>query len=200
MSDSQFTNSPEIFKPIPGFPGYEVSDQGRVRSYWKKEGGRHSGTKWSEAVKPKWCITATPQRTLKPTLRLGYPTVTLANDERHSPIGIHRLILFAFVGPCPPGQECRHKDGIPAHCFLDNLHWGTRSDNTYDKFKHGYTCRPPKYEGENHPMAKLTSDQVLKIRELYAHGYRLCELGRMFKVCPQTIKSIIIGKIWNHLP
>jgi hypothetical protein len=33
------TNSdktPERWLPVPGFPGYDVSDQGRVRSYWRK--------------------------------------------------------------------------------------------------------------------------------------------------------------------
>lgn len=28
--------TPERWLPIEGFPGYEVSDLGRVRSYWRK--------------------------------------------------------------------------------------------------------------------------------------------------------------------
>lgn len=50
---------------------------------------------------------------------------------------VHRLVLEAFVGPCPPGHECCHRDGDPSNNCLDNLYWGTRSDNVRDAIQHG---------------------------------------------------------------
>ena len=45
----------EIWKPIPGFPGYDASDCGSVRSY-RARGGKGSGTAWH--------ISESPQRIL----------------------------------------------------------------------------------------------------------------------------------------
>ena len=44
----------EIWAPIQGYDGYEISTKGRVRSYWKKEfcsSGGHRGLKGSRQVK-----------------------------------------------------------------------------------------------------------------------------------------------------
>ena len=49
----------------------------------------------------------------------------------------HRLVMFAFVGPCPPGQEVRHLDGDKLNPSLDNLVYGTRSENMRDMVRHG---------------------------------------------------------------
>jgi hypothetical protein len=50
---------------------------------------------------------------------------------------VHRLILEAFVGPCPRGKEaCHDPDPTPANCRLENLRWGTRTSNHYDRYRH----------------------------------------------------------------
>ena len=60
----------EQWKSIPGYEGYEVSDQGRVRSYHKILG------------KKGQCILDTPQRILKPYDRKGYKQVSLVKDGK----------------------------------------------------------------------------------------------------------------------
>jgi hypothetical protein len=50
---------------------------------------------------------------------------------------VHRLVLAAFVGPCPEGMEVRHLDGNPANTRLANLRYGTHSENELDKVRHG---------------------------------------------------------------
>lgn len=58
---------------------------------------------------------------LKPTPnRDGYLFVKIRGRNRR----VHRLVLEAFVGPCPPGMECRHLDDDPRNNRLDNLAWG----------------------------------------------------------------------------
>jgi hypothetical protein len=42
---------------------------------------------------------------------------------------VHRLVLEAFVGPCPLGMESYHEDNDRANNRLDNLKWATPSEN-----------------------------------------------------------------------
>ena len=134
MTDQNLTTiSDEIqerWLPIPGFPGYDVSDQGRIRSYRKRT--YHTGVKGCD-----WVLDSKPQRILKPKFTVGYLTVSLSIGGRRYTFNIHRLLLLAFVGQCPPGMEACHDDGIRHHCTLDNLRWDTTSNNHLDKRKHG---------------------------------------------------------------
>lgn len=50
---------------------------------------------------------------------------------------IHRLVLRAFVGPCPEGMEVLHADDDPMNNNLGNLRYGTRSENQYDRVRNG---------------------------------------------------------------
>lgn len=46
--------------------------------------------------------------------------------------------MLAFVGPPEPGQEVRHfPDRDPSNCALSNLSYGTKSENSLDKRRHG---------------------------------------------------------------
>src|SRR5688572_26642217 len=118
MSTEQST---EEFRAVPGHPGYEVSNLGRVRSYWTRGVEKHIGNQ---------------PRLLRPFKnKLGYLAVTLAGGRKKS---IHRLVLETFVGPCPDGMEARHvNDNNPANNRLSNLCWGTRQENCDDKKRHG---------------------------------------------------------------
>lgn len=109
------------WKPVVGYEGtYEVSDQGDVR--------RVGGV------------------VLKPYIdRELRAHVTLSVGGRRRLFGIHRLVLTAFVGPCPDGMGGCHWDGDGTNNRLANLRWDTRSENQRDKVRHG-----------RHPMAKRT--------------------------------------------
>jgi hypothetical protein len=99
----------ERWAVIPGSNGdYEVSDLGRVRS-WRRRGGRRA----------------------EPRLRSlnnvgGYRQVELQGAGLWT---IHRLVLTAFVGPCPPGCEASHINGDRADNRLANLVWETHAEN-----------------------------------------------------------------------
>ena len=114
----------EEWKPVPGYEGrYEVSDLGRVRS-----------------LQHCWGPRPTPHL-LKPGIAsTGYPTVALGRGNTKQ---VHALVLSAFVGPCPPGQECRHKNGVRSDPRLVNLEYGTRAQNIQDAIVHG-TWHSPK--------------------------------------------------------
>lgn len=101
-------------------PAYDVSNLGRVRSRAPRGGNMRNG-------KPS--IPEEP-RILKPGLAShGYPTVSFGRLKSQL---VHRLVATAFLGPCPAGQECRHKDDDRTNPCADNLEYGTRQDNVDD--------------------------------------------------------------------
>lgn len=99
----------EKWTQIPGFTGYEVSDLGRVR-------------RGEEIVSP---------------YRYKYLTVGLPVGDRRHPKRIHRLVLTAFVGPCPVGMVCCHNNGDRHDNRLENLRWDTPASNVNDMRIHG---------------------------------------------------------------
>ncbi len=67
----------------------------------------------------------------------GYPCVTLCVAGKVKRFRVHRLVLEAFVGPRPDGMEACHNNGIRTDARLENLRWGSRSDNQRDATRHG---------------------------------------------------------------
>ena len=184
MSDSQFSRLGENWKAISGFPGYEVSDQGRVRSYLKSR-GRNLGT----------YISTTAQKILKPHPdRFNRLALYLRKDGKTYRIFIHRLVLIAFVSPYPLGMETCHNDGNPANNNLTNLRWDTRRNNAQDTIIHGTVLA-----GSKNPRAKLNESQVIQIREMAANGIANKRLAEMFSVYPEHISGIIHRKYWTHI-
>jgi hypothetical protein len=138
--------SPERWLPVVGFEGlYSVSDAGRVRSEERIcYGGDH----------------AVHARILAPILGAdGYLSVQLRRDGKTVACKVHRLVLSAFVGQRPSTTDSRHADRRPTNNRLENLSWGSRSENMADAVKHRTTNR-----GERGPMSKLTNEQAAEIR------------------------------------
>ena len=116
--------TPEQWLPIPGYEAfYEVSDHGRVRRL-KKRGG--STRNWPYLV-------PTPQG----RKRKQYLGVTLYLEGKRWDATVHVLMMLAFIGPCPKGQEIRHLNGNQFDNRLENLAYGTPQENTQDAFLHG---------------------------------------------------------------
>jgi len=53
--------------------------------------------------------------------------------------------------------------------------------------------------GESHPSAKLTSEQVRNIRELYNKGFSTNVIARNFKVSKWNVEQIVKNKTWKHI-
>jgi len=171
----------EEWKTIPGHPDYEVSSIGEIKSLFFKNGAVRK--KRGEAI------------LLKPYLTpYGYFTVSLKGKAER----IHRLVLEAFIGPCPDGMEGCHGDGNPKNNRLDNLRWATKKENAADKIKHGtYLC------GEKNYNSKLKNEDIKIIRfmasisfgpraiEIFSQG-PLPPLISFFVTLPINILSVII--------
>lgn len=117
----------EHWRPILGWEGlYEVSDMGRVRSL-ARPFVYSNGTR----------ITRAGRVLAGRRMKRGHLRVALCDTGRREDHLIHRLVLTAFVGPCPDGQEGCHNNGIPDDNRLLNLRWDTRQANTQDAISHG---------------------------------------------------------------
>ena len=97
----------EQWKTIPEYPDYEISNYGRVKSH-----KFHNGTN---------------ERILKGgTAGTGYHHVCLTNHYGQTCKNVHKLVIEAFLGPCPEGLEAIHSDSNKLNNHIDNLRYGTR--------------------------------------------------------------------------
>lgn len=118
----------EVWKPVPGFPGYEVSDQGRVKRLARKRQGKYWYVDYGEI----------PERILRQGLdRKGYSRVSMKLGNEYIFKNVHRLVLEAFRGPCPEGMEGCHNNGDRTDARLQNLRWDTHQNNMLDMQEHG---------------------------------------------------------------
>lgn len=109
--------------PVPGYPGYEVSPDGRVRSWLSNAGGGR--------------LRREPRLLRQRETLNGYLQVTLHRGGQPAFFGVHRLVAMSFIGEPPPGEVVRHRDGNKTDNRLANLQYGTYSDNTLDSVAHG---------------------------------------------------------------
>jgi len=95
-----------LWLPVPGDPRYEVSNEGLLRRVLAGPGtwiGRISkGAQRSD----------------------GYLQVFGMDYNM-----MHQVVAAAFHGPCPPGQEVNHKDGVKGNTRSSNLEYVTRREN-----------------------------------------------------------------------
>lgn len=189
MTDRIEMTDGEKWLPVLGYENaYAVSNLGRVKSLSRMV---HSSRGGQQRVK---------ERILKPKQhKTGYLIVSLCREGGIKDCRVHRLVLEAFVGPCPEGMEALHSpDRNPSNNKLSNLRWGTSKENSEDTFKHGN--RPV---GVAHASSKLKEDDVRSIRKLLSapRCSRLTveAIARMFGVCHATVSYIKSGKRWKHL-
>ena len=160
---------PERWRAVPNFPGYEVSDHGRVRSY-------------------KYTVSKGPYVLTIATSYFGRNRVQLNRGDWKYQRYIHRLVLEAFRGPCPPGHETHHLDNDPSNNHLSNLVYLTHADHMA---RHAGST----FEGSSH----FSREVVLEIRRLRQQGWSLKRLADRFNRTIPTISNISRGLSYAHI-
>jgi len=107
----------------------------------------------------------------------------------------HRFSYEIHVGPISDDlYVCHHCDNPPcvnpAHLFL-----GTHVDNMHDMNRKGRGRRPILRGADSH-RAKLTTGDVVRIRELLASGESGVAIAASFGVSASAISSIRRGQTW----
>ena len=184
MSTQEPTTSVE-YRQIERFVGYRFGSDGSAWTEWRKGPNSIRTGRWKR---------------LKPFVKIGYLYVGLKDIQdtrtKHDKLPhyrLHRLILEAFVGPCPEGMGCRHLNGNKMDNRIENLAWGTQQENIDDNVVQG-TIR----KRESHGMAKLTGEQVERIRIARARGATLNEIGTEFGIGLSQVSRIIHNKSWSR--
>ena len=174
----------EVWKVYPRNENYEISNMGRIR----------------RAIDSLPCGNGTiaykKGKVLKTYInRTGYVTQILSYSNRKNKTQpIHRLVLETFIGPCPKGHECNHKDGNKLNNKLINLEWITHSEN----MKHAHINRTELpaiklKEGEVWLIKKILQSSLFKRKKIRIH-----QIAKMFKV-PYKMAAKIKTEISTEL-
>lgn len=174
----------ESWRPVAGTNGmYEVSDLGRVRS-WFLRGYNHQARGGRREVP---VILAVLRSAHYPKVSLRTPGVV--GTRR---VSIHLLVLEAFAGPRPyPAAEGSHINGDSRDARATNLCWESRSANWHRRYGHGTATK-----GEANPRAKITEADVRDIRIAIAAGATCVSQATKYGLGPSTVSAIKHRKLW----
>ncbi|SFL17466.1 HNH endonuclease [Methylorubrum salsuginis] len=211
---------------IPGFPNYEIDDQGEVYSRGRT-------------------LVRIPNSK-------GYLRVFLRLSGKTHSRYVHRLVCETFRGPAPTGTECAHLNGVRSDCRLANLIWATKAENEGHKVEHGTRLCGEAVSGAVlseailmqarerarakepmkdialdlgvaertladaitgrrwasighavpafHTRRRLTDEEVAEARARCAAGERQADVGRRFGVGRTAIGQIVRRESYQHLP
>lgn len=114
----------EEWKDITGFEGrYQVSNEGQVRRL------AHIVSRSDNRPLPLKAMTLNPTPD-----KHGYLAMMLPGGRRHY---VHRLVAQEFLDNPQSHPMVLHWDGNPLNNHVENLRWGTQSENMRDRERHG---------------------------------------------------------------
>ena len=163
-----FTSLAEEWRAVPGFPDYEVSNMGNVRSF----------------------IRGAEGHILSPSCnrqRYGYLHVNLSRSGKQYTRRIHRLVAEAFIPNPYKKPEVNHIDCNPANNNVENLEWVTPKENSEWKVKCGRSVR-------NHEHMVIATN-VASGRKLVFASLKEAERSGFHRT---AIRRCIRGEFTNH--
>lgn len=143
----------ETWKPIFGFPAYEISNMGNCRGFYR---GLHLISK---------CIQTGVRASRWRSSRRIYYSLTY-NNKRYRKYASH-LVAEAFIGPRPKGLFCLHKDDNSTNNKEINLYYGTQKQNDEDRIRNG---------GYKYPLSWYD-----EMRELHVIGCSNNDLAKFYE-------------------
>lgn len=171
----------EIWKKIPNYPGYEVSDLGRVRThnkvtYTKKHGERH----WKDRI----------LKQKKSTNKYGRQDyrVELWNKGSHKTMLVSRLVAFTFFEEDINNQNLtvNHINGNSIDNRLTNLELITLKEN----IQHGF---------RNNLYTKQIKIKIIdKITGTIIYPSSLCEGSKLINKNDKYLSEKINRKIFEN--
>lgn len=130
---------------VNGFPGYRVTDCGKVYSL-----------KRNKLIELKPDITSG-----------GYFRVTLSNAGVTKRYTVHRLVAMHFINNLGDKPFVNHKDGNKKNNHYSNLEWCSCAENT----KHAFDSML-RLHGETAPNSQLSDEVVHQVCSLIQQGLR----------------------------
>jgi HNH endonuclease len=162
-------------KKIPGFDGYEITSDGKL-----------------------YCVDKRKYRKIPKPNKLGYSRYTITDGQGKSHhVGVHSLILMAFVGPRPKGFHAAHLDGNPRNNTLKNLKWASPKENSSHRILHGTLPFGSKVKA-----AKISEKDVMWLRKNYKFIKNKSNIGllaKKLKINVQNAREIVHGYHWKQV-
>lgn len=125
--------------------------------------------------------------------------VSLGSRKNKKIFRVHKAVAETFI-PNPENKvTVNHIDGNKQNNVVDNLEWATYSENTQHAARIGLINHA---QGTDSTSSKLSSDDVVYIREHYISGdstYGTRALGRRFNVNHETIRDVIHNNTYKNI-
>lgn len=163
----------ETWRDIPGYEGrYQASDLGRIRSLDRQVRNALGATR---SCKGKVLSPGTMNK-------FGHQSVSLGAGHSYC---VHALVLTTFVGPRPKGHDARHLDLNGSNNRLENLAWGTRTQNNRDVLFGGGRI--------------VTPEDIRAIRSLRSEGVKVEDVARRFSISIPYVYAIATGRMHSYV-
>lgn len=175
----------EQWKAIAGASSYEVSSEGRIRSY--------KNNRWGRSELPK---------VMKATVGgNGYLHLNIyGDDKRGYPLRyVHHLVAEAFLGMKKVGMQINHIDGCKTNNAISNLEITTPASNSQHAWRIGLNEALRVAATKQMNRAKLNAEQVKQIRERLAAGENTLNLAEEFHVDRTNINLIRRRATWKDI-
>lgn len=162
----------ERWREIPGCPGYEVSDLGRVRN----SAGRLHEQRYT---RPGWLVV---------NVRGEYGSKRYV---RKRVLPVHRVVAAVFLGlEGPVGhRDGDHRNNAAANLVACASEREAKEMSGVLRYKRGAEVA----------TAKLRPAQVRRMREQRERGATVTELGEKYGVAHQLVSRICAGKAWRGI-
>jgi hypothetical protein len=188
----------EVWRSIPAHPDYEVSNMGRVRRITDVTHAMPNGGTTTRALAGRLLKIGRFQRRGD---ALPYARVTIqVRDQRvGKSLSVHRLVAEAFI-PNPDNKPCvNHINSDVSDARAVNLEWCTHKENTLHSYLAGRSAPPHPGSGVNNRSAKLSDEDVRKIREMSAQGFSNAKVAKAFGIDRSGVSRIRCGLQWKHV-
>lgn len=138
----------EIWKDIPGFPGFQASSLGRIKGVARCVRNKHGFRPIQEKIRI-------------PRIHKGYYSIKLTRIAK--PRNVHQLVAWAFLGK-PGKMVVNHKNGIKTDNRPENLEYITNSENLKYSWETGLISRKLTHKQTDEIInSQLSSRKIAKL-------------------------------------
>lgn len=172
----------EVWKDIPGYENYQVSNYGRVKNIGK-----------NRPIILKKSLAAGKYKVNLYYRRNVYKTLLCTRRKFCRSHLVSRLTCSVFNGQPKENDVVCYKDGNQLNDKADNVYWLSRQESI---LQHREKYSQP---GSSNGMAKLSPEKVIEIRNLKKEGKTNIWLSSQYGVTREHIGRICNNAKWKTI-